>query len=493
MKYFGLTEKGFVRKRYLDIWEDMQKTARTVFGDDVNLQENSPLGMFLRLNAWEIATAWQMAEDVYFSAFVDFAEGHQLDLVCQYIGIRRTPAQHAQGTIRFTGTIGGTIIPKGTLVATAEGVQFETIEETFIAGDTATAKIQAVLPGEGGNLQAGTITELVNPISGVDNEVVNEAATAEGRPAESDYDLRVRYKRSVQNPGRATAGAIEAAIMDIPEVWDAYVRENDTNTPVVVGDVTIPVKSIYPIVHYGDDNDIANTIFENKAAGIQSYTPEDTGTIISVQDTRGINHSIGFDRPDEVWICIAVQVETDASFPVDGDEQIAELLKEYIDSRGISRDVIYTRLITIVQSFQGVTDVPELLLYIQAKANLQAASGAWVKVRAAFIDGFRGPQGNDIDISFTDTGSGGHSIEFDGYMITINFGGEETMTASELRELIDSLDQFGAIVKSVGYFTVAADIGLTATLADGSVTQCENVVIGMREVSIPSGIEVTVV
>ncbi len=485
---FGLNEKGFVRKRYADVWEDMAKTARTIFGEDVNLQENSPLGMFIRLNAWEIATAWQVAEDVYYSAFVDFAEGHQLDLVCQYIGIRRTAAQPAQGTIKFTGTLNGTIIPVGTKVQTVEGIVFETVEETFLSSGEATAKIEAVEPGEGGNLQAGTITEMVDTIEGINDEVLNEAPTAEGRESETDHDLRTRYKRSVQNPGQATAGAVEAAIMDIPEVWDAYVRENDTDSPVPVGDVTMPIKSIYPLVHYGDDAEIARKIYETKAAGIQSFAPEESGVVVQVEDTRGVTHPIGFDRPDEIYICVDATLETDESFG--GTDAVEEAIETYLNSRGIARDVIYTRLIATAQNFTGVKDVSELLLYQQAKVDVTANSGAKVKVRAAFIDGFKGVDGNDESIGFTDSTSGGLSVSYTANTITVNFGGETSMTALELKELVDSLDEFEAVVKTAGNFTVADDITVSEALADGAVTECENVSIDFREVSIPLHIEV---
>ncbi len=490
MNEFGLTEKGFIRKRYAEIWTDMQATARAIWGDNINLNENSPLGMFCRLNAWEIANAWQVAEDVFFSAFVDFAEGHQLDLVCQYIGINRTPAMPAQGTIKFTGTVDGTTIPLGTRVATEEGIIFATKEEAYITGGEANVKIEAEEPGEGGNLEAGVITKLLDSITNVSDTVTNEAPTAEGREVEADHDLRTRFKRSVQRPGKSTAGAIEGALMDIPEVWDAYVRENDLDESVTVGDVAIPRKSIYPLVHFGDDEEIARTIYENKAAGIQSYAPLATGVTLEVADTKGITHTIGFDRPDEIYICIDADIETETGFPIDGEAEIAELIESYLKGRGIGRDVIYTRIIAIVQTYPHVKDVPEMIMYRQAHGTMEADSGAKLKVRATFLEGQKGSDGDGLIVNFTDSGSGGLFADFDYGVLTIDYGGEASATVQELKDLFDDIDELDAIIKAVGSFTVADDIGVDVTLANGSETECENFTIGIREVSMPLTIEV---
>lgn len=355
MKY-GLTEKGFIRPTYEQIWEEQQAIARSMFGDDINLNENSPQGLFYRSLIWEIANAWQAAEEVYYSAFIDFNEGHPQDLTGGNIGLRRTPAMKAQGTVKFTGT-NGVKIPKGTIVQTEEGLQFETVERGWITDGEANVKVEAVLPGECGNLEPDTITELAQNLPGIDEAVTNEAETAEGRDAETDQAFRERHKRSVQHPGQATAGSIEARLMDIVEVWDAYVRENDTNEDMDIEGLDIPPKSIYPIVHFGDDEEIAQVIYENKAGGIQSFAGDsEHSTIIEVTDSKGNTHNIGFDRPDNVEIDIVAEVEIDDTFPGDF-EPIEDALEDYINRRGISKNIIYTKLISIVQGFQGIKDV----------------------------------------------------------------------------------------------------------------------------------------
>jgi len=88
MSEFGLTEKGFKRKRYIDILESLQANAKSIFGRDINVNTNSPLGMQLKVIAFELAGEWEQMENVYYSGYKDTATGYQVDNVGQYIGAK---------------------------------------------------------------------------------------------------------------------------------------------------------------------------------------------------------------------------------------------------------------------------------------------------------------------------------------------------------------------------------------------------------------------
>lgn len=163
---FGLTNTGFKPKRYADILLEKERRARELFGNDVNLSDSSPLGMLVRLNAWDEAAVWQQMEEVYLSAYVSSAEGVSLDRKCQDIGIMRQLATRATGTIQFSGA-DGTQIFEGFEVQTATGIVFRTTTATTISGGLALAEIEAVVPGASGNVGAGAISRMVRPQAGV--------------------------------------------------------------------------------------------------------------------------------------------------------------------------------------------------------------------------------------------------------------------------------------------------------------------------------------
>ena len=355
---FGLNKDGFNRMRYADIIAEMNSRARSVFGADVNLSEHSPLGMFFKVIAFSMAVIWQLAEYVYYGAYKDTAEGYQLDGVCQYIGITRKPASYATGTVTFTGTA-GTVIPLQFLVSTGT-YQFWTQQiATIPAGGTVAVPIRAIELGNTSNVLAGTITTIVNPLTGVAS-VTNTLATTGGADIETDEALRARYDESISLGGASTTSAIEAELLQVQNVVDARVIENVTMATVD----DVPAKAFESTVYGGTNADIADAIYRTKAAGIQAFGD----IIVPITDDYGQVHNIGFSRVAEITVYVNVVLTTDTElFPVDGMTTIETNIIKYIggtdaDSTkyyglGLGDDVVYTKIIGICHSVAGVTDV----------------------------------------------------------------------------------------------------------------------------------------
>lgn len=355
---FGLNSNGFNRMRYADIIAEMNSRAKSVFGADVNLSEYSPLGMFFKVIAFSMAVIWQLAEYVYYGAYKDTAEGYQLDGVGQYIGITRKPASYAAGTVTFTGTV-GTVIPLRFLVSTGT-YQFWTQQiATIPSGGTVAVPIRAIELGNTSNVLAGTITTIVNPLTGV-TSVTNTTATTGGANVETDEALRSRYNESISVGGASTTEAIKAEILTVANVIDATVTENVTMATVD----SIPAKAFRSMVYGGTDADIANAIYRTKAAGIQAYG----AIVVPITDGNGQVHSIGFSRVAEVVIYVNVTLTKDVKlFPVNGMATIETNIIKYIGGTdadaskyyglGLGDDVVYTKIIGICHSVAGVTDV----------------------------------------------------------------------------------------------------------------------------------------
>lgn len=152
---------------------------------------------------------------------------------------------------------------------------------------------------------------------------------------------------------------MEASLLELSGVRDALVEVNETMNTVD----GIPPKALAPTVFGGDNNEIAQAIFETKAGGIQSF-----GDIqVQVLDKRGNPHTIGFSRPTEIPIYVDISLTTNANFPADGATQIRTDVIEYIggldadgteyNGLGQDEDVIYTKIIGIVHDTPGVDDV----------------------------------------------------------------------------------------------------------------------------------------
>ena len=111
-----LTDKGFQRPLYAELVAQADARAKVLFGDDIETDEKTPLGKFIRLGAQDVAEAYEELENVYNSIFPNTARGASLDRVAVTAGVFRSPASPAEQQVEFTGTPGYSI-PAGFLVS----------------------------------------------------------------------------------------------------------------------------------------------------------------------------------------------------------------------------------------------------------------------------------------------------------------------------------------------------------------------------------------
>lgn len=352
-----LDEKGFRRKAYAELLEDMEIKTRELFGANMNTSPRSFMGLLLRLFAWFLSLAWQVLEKVYLSGYVPTATGVQLDRLAKMAGIRRRAATTASGFVTIEGPAGKTI-SIGTEV-TGEGeddpVYQTTIEAVIPSGSTITIPIEALEAGTGSNVGANVLTQLVEPDADIIS-VNNAAAINNGLDRERDFEFRERITEAGAGGGVTN---IRSALLGVDGVRAATVFENDTMSTVG----GMPPKSIKAVVLDGNDELVATRLLEMKPGGIETV-----GSVsVTVKDMSGRDKVVKFDRAKEVPVHVRLTVTRDESFPFDGTERIKTSLVQYIggtdaDGRvyaglGMGDDVIYSRLIGAVYATPGVRDV----------------------------------------------------------------------------------------------------------------------------------------
>lgn len=354
-----LSDKGFKRRAYEEILNEMIEDAKNEFGEDVNVSENGTLGKLLRIEAKRLAKLEEEQEDTYYSAYKNTAEGVQLNRLSPYAGIRRLPAQYAEGTLSIEGTPNYTV-PIGFIGATENEVFFQTIEPiTLDENGVGEAAITAQEVGAQGNVDASTITVIVNPDANV-TAITNPEPTINGREKETDLEFRDRMDVAVEGIGKSTPPAILSALLNTKGVRAATIINNvtwDTDT------YNTPGKSYQSFVLGGADLDIFETIINNGPAGIQPFGTI-TGTAI---DLSGNQQPVGFSRAEEVRVYVRMTIQKNNAFPSDGAERVRSELVRYIGGTDVNGsiyaglnmgdDVIFTQIISRVLKTQGVDDL----------------------------------------------------------------------------------------------------------------------------------------
>jgi uncharacterized phage protein gp47/JayE len=155
----------------------------------------------------------------------------------------------------------------------------------------------------------GALNEIVSKVNGLDS-AVNYASGITGRAMESDTELRMglgtRQKQATSNEV-----AIQNEILKVSGVEYARVY---SNRDIVEVDGR-PPKSYEAVVAGGDEQDIAEIIFEKGPAGVQAF-----GTIVKdVVDSEGFHWDIGFSRPINkyIWVKVDYLRNSEEDLPMD--------------------------------------------------------------------------------------------------------------------------------------------------------------------------------
>lgn len=191
-----------------------------------------------------------------------------------------------------------------------------------------------------------TITTIATPVLGWDS-VSNPISANTGRFKETDAELRERFRVSKFERASNILESLYSALINLDAVEQVVIYENDTD---VTDDKGIPAHSFLPIVLGGISTNIAQTIWENKPLGIRSYG----NTSVTIYDSQGFPHDIGFERPNPVNVYISIELQTDSNYPQDGDAVMKSAIAAYMEANfGIGDDIVYSRLYTPVNSVPG--------------------------------------------------------------------------------------------------------------------------------------------
>lgn len=202
---------------------------------------------------------------------------------------------------------------------------------------------------------AGWIDTIETPIAGLDS-IRNRVDAVVGREAETDTELRTRRLVSLKTPAAGTRDALLSAVLNLDGVSAAYLYENVETTTDSDGR---PGNTFEMVVDGGDDQEIADTIWAKKPAGIGT-TNRGSASGVSVIDSNGDTHLIYFSRPATITMYVRVEYSLfdEEVFPTDGQARIADAVVAYGESLGLGKDIIPKRFFgPIYNAVDGLNDL----------------------------------------------------------------------------------------------------------------------------------------
>ena len=370
-----LTEKGYHRPTYDEILNGKIQRAKELFGEDVSTDEKTPLGKFIRINAYDLSKAYEDLEMIYYARFPNTASGISLDRLCVFAGITRNPPTRAQHIIKVYGQqdkeIGmGELVVSSPTISTptgdVQGITFYSINNYIIpSSGSVNVTVECSQAGEIGNVDS--ITEIVNPIAEIDS-VEYVGLSQRGENEESDYLLRKRFSHSIEGTGSSNINSIRAAISRVTGVVSVRIIQNNTDKEVDGR----PPRSFECYVYGGEgyEDEIAKAIFDKTPIGINTCSTAESPNKVekTVYDEGGYPHTIVFSRTKDVVIKVKMAIKTNVSFDSDADSdnngivQIKNAITEYINNLGVDTNIILSSLYGYVYSVTGVVEVSSLQL-----------------------------------------------------------------------------------------------------------------------------------
>ena len=326
--------------------------------------------------ARELAVLRKQLALVYDSAFIDTAEGSDLDRVVALLAVQRRKSGYASGKVRFyrdTPAPADIFIPEDTRLSTAlnpPAAFATTAPKVLRRGQLAVeAEIRALLPGAAALVAERSISVIDRGILGLSG-VENAAPTVLGGAGETDVELRLRAKKVLERAGRATPRALALALAE-----SAGLKDNDIN---IVEELALRPGVVKLFVAREPEARLAalveQAVLATRAAGIRvehnltvalPFTPDSNLPVISERDEGETTEDPpggGFQLPLAIDVTIFPDNPRIAGAERDKLETAvkAALLAE-VDASAIGGTLVYNRLVSQLMALPGVLDLVLLL------------------------------------------------------------------------------------------------------------------------------------
>jgi len=318
--------------------EQIKNDILNRISSDLDKSEGSFINDMVSGVAYEIWKVYQSMDALIPIAFVDETSGEYIDKRAAEYGIKRKPGTKAEVALSFTGT-DGTVIPKGKIFVTSEGLQFETSEDVTIENGAASVTATAVEIGSEYNVEVETITGQLISLSGLTSVTNLEPATG-GADPETDAALVKRLYDYLQNPATSgNAAHYRQWALEVDGVGAAKV------IPLWNGPGTVKVLIV------GNNNEpVDQSIVEKCRVHIEENRP--IGATVTVVSAEGL--------PINVSVSVIIDSTTTLENVRDSFE---EALRVYLRSIAFSKyTLVYNRVAYMLLDIPGVIDYTSLTI-----------------------------------------------------------------------------------------------------------------------------------
>lgn len=351
--YIGIN--GLVTQSLEEIIDDLTAKYKAIYGNDINIEQNSPDGQFINIIAQEKKDILDLITQIYNNLDTDRVIGIPQQILYKLNGLVIKAYTYSYCYVNVTCTQPVNLNGLDDNIESEDGVGY-TVTDT---------NGNRWILAESQSLQAGThllnfraaelgqITSLPNTItimetilagvSGVNNPANNYIT---GQKGESDSEYRTRRNKSLSIPSQGFEDSIEGQLLNLTNVNQVKIYSNRDNFVVD----TIPPHTLWVIVEGGDSEEIAKIIYNNIPPGI----PMKGEQSVQVAKPNGNLITINYDLPTAEDLYVDVKIKL-LYGDIDENYIKEELAKLTFDIGQIAESV---NIATTIKNLIGETGSP---------------------------------------------------------------------------------------------------------------------------------------
>lgn len=337
-----ISENGIQIDDLYTIQNRLVSAFKSIYGDDVNLDSDTPDGQLLGLFSQELANVHQAVSFIVQMLDPYQATGQWLEQRAMYAGITRITASYSYiDDVIITGTPKTTIPTNSIFIDRSKNKWVSTEEVTLNSNGSARTKFRSL---ELGNYIINSLEEFTPStiIVGIERVTANSNSYG-GVDEETDEQLLNRFMLSHSINNFDDRQGLQSALLNIIGVSKCVVYENFTSN---TDEKNIPPHSLNAVVLGGSDEKIAEVITKKKIGGCGLHGQIE---ITHLQDR--LSRKVFFDRPTKIDINVSMVIGRYKSFDDINTAQIQRNLKKL--NFNIGENVYASRIISNINLVDG--------------------------------------------------------------------------------------------------------------------------------------------